>query len=414
MRLPDHTNMLHSLHNRRVGSAGCSASFVGKGSHMHAARLKRIGPLKVVVAGALLAVAVLAALLLALVAAQKPAEAAFPGKNGKIAFVGDGGIWTMNQDGSDKTRLTDSGSDYLPAWSPDGTKIAFHRNQTGMSEIWTMNADGSNQTNITNTIHSSNDGSPAWSPDGTKIAFSSCCRGHDFAEIYIMDADGSDPTRLTYDTGEHDAWGNSWASSVMPAWSPDGTKIAYMRLIQTIHYDFYPQIYIMDADGSNPTNLSERHFGDYGDEESNPVWSPDGTQIAFNSKKTGNPEIYVMNIDGSNMTQLTYEASHEWTRTNGCEDSWDYFNANPAWSPDGTKIAFESNRCVGNRGIYTMNADGSNQTFLTAGAWPDWQPLPGPTLPTSKVQCKHGGYKDFGFKNQGRCIAYVQRAADSR
>jgi Tol biopolymer transport system component len=349
---------------------------------------------------------------------EKPAEAAFPGKNGKIAFNSyEGGIWTINPDGSNRTQLPVAGPTYLGAWSPDGTRIAFTRDQSeGLMDIWTMNADGTNQTNITNTINR-HEGGPVWSPDGTKIAFSSCCLGHDFFEIYIMNADGSNPTRLTYDTGEEDARGNLWIANSAYDWSPDGTKIVYVRTIQTLHTDFYPQIYTMNADGSNPTNLSERHSGeppfsgDYQDEESNPVWSPDGTQIAFNSKNTGNREIYVMDPDGSNVTQLTHEASYEWTQAHGCDPAGWYYNADPAWSPDGTKIAFESNRCVGDQGLYTMNADGSNQTFLTAGHSPAWQPLAGgATLPTSKAQCKHGGYKDFGFKNQGRCVAYVQKA----
>ena len=113
----------------------------------------------------------------------------------------------------------------------------------------------------------------------------------------------------------------------------------------------------MDADGSNQTNLTNNsaHDGD-------PMWSPDGTKIAFSSDRDGNRDIYVMNSDGSNQTNLTGNSAND--------DA-------PAWSPDGTKIAF-SNDCSGHGEIYVMNADGSNQMELTSSAhaanYPAWSP----------------------------------------
>ncbi len=88
-----------------------------------------------------------------------------------------------------------------------------------------------------------------------------------------------------------------------------------------------------------------------------PNWSPDGTEIAFTSNRDGNDEIYVMNADGSNQTRLTYN---------------DAYDGMPAWSPDGTRIAFESRRDSNGSAIYVMNADGSNQTQLTKRPW--WSP----------------------------------------
>ena len=117
-----------------------------------------------------------------------------------------------------------------------------------------MDADGSNPTRLTD--NPGLDADPAWSPDGTKIAFASFRDGNQ--EVYVMDADGSNPTRLT----------DNPASDIVPAWSPDGTKIAFAS-----RRDGNPEVYVMDADGSNPTRLTDNPTFD-----GVPAWSPDGTQ----------------------------------------------------------------------------------------------------------------------------------------
>jgi Tol biopolymer transport system component len=105
----------------------------------------------------------------------------------------------MNADGTNVARLTNHAAfDQQPAWSPDGSKIAFVSQRDGNSEIYVMHADGSNQTRLTD-----DDANPAWSPDGRKIAFASNRGENDNWDIYVMPADGSDgdnPTRLTTDS----------------------------------------------------------------------------------------------------------------------------------------------------------------------------------------------------------------------
>jgi len=160
-------------------------------------------------------------------------------------------------------------------------------------------------------------------------------------DIYVIDPDGSDETNLT---GE--------SSGGAPAWSPDGTQIVYESL-----QDGNFEIYVMDADGSNQARLTENPAFD-----AHPSWSADGSQVLFQSTRDGNFEIYVMDADGSNQTRLTDNPA---------------FDGGAVASPDGSAIAFTTNR-DGNEEIYVMNTDGTGQTNLTndpdGNSAPDWSP----------------------------------------
>ena len=221
-------------------------------------------------------------------------------------------------------------------------KIAFDSTRNGNEDIYVMNPDGSGVTQL--TFDPAPDSYPEWSADGKHIVFESQRDGN--SEIYSMNADGSGQTRLTNDSAIDSA----------PAWSPDGTQIVFVS-----QRDGNEEIYKMNADGSDQTRLTV-HSGS----DTQPAWSPDGSKIAFEKDQAGFAQIFVMDTDGSNLVPLTAL----------------YRNGGVNWSPDGTKLVFHSDReCMG-CGIYfdlfTMDADGSNQTRLTyalaRAELPAWSP----------------------------------------
>lgn len=273
--------------------------------------------------------------------------------NGKIAFTSDRDgnqeIYVMNNDGTGQVRLTNNNDvNSLPAFSPDGMKIAFVSQQTSgalTANIKMMNADGTNQTELT-SIGCCQSQFPyldyeslSWSPDGSKIAL------QDNGEIFTINVDGSNRTNLT----------NHPAGDSAPAWSPDGLRI----LFTSNRLPSSSIMHTMNADGSDVRALPSE--GDFNDLV--PDWSPTGNKIVFvyDSQDFGTG-LYTANADGTNRQFFAGSAYK------------------PKWSPDATKIVFHSLDFVGNDSeIYVKNVDGSGLTQLTntigRNFQPSWQPL---------------------------------------
>ena len=258
------------------------------------------------------------------------------------------GVYVVNADGSFRLRLARNGS--APAWSPDGRTIAFFSG----AKIYLMNADGSEHRPLTRPLTAGHKRSLAWSPDGRKLAFlnDGDCRQFCF-NLYVVGSDGSGLRNLTSRLGADAGPGAGPASD--PAWSPDGRKLAFVRL----NAGLGAPIYVVEADGSGLRRLAHNPALDAA-----PTWSPDGRKLAFVSERDGNSEVYVMSANGSGQRNLTRDPA---------------FDGDPAWSPDGRSIAFRSTR-EGNTEVYIMNADGSGQRNLTRSpaneGWFAWQPGP--------------------------------------
>jgi Tol biopolymer transport system component len=251
-------------------------------------------------------------------------------------------VYALNTDGSNLRQVL---RDFIPAsepvWSPDGAMLALtsRYNQNSSRQIYTVNADGSNLQQI--STQGGENFAPSWSPNGRRLAYvhTSPESGSD---IFSMTVNGGGLRNLTQSdgTGTYDH----------PAWSPDGSRIAYQALVG----DFW-NIFVMDADGSNPTQLTNPQTRG-GSRNVEPAWSPDGRQIAFASNFNGTYDLYIMDADGSNIQALT-TGSHD--------------EILPAWSPDGRLIAFSSND-DGIFQIYGVFVDGTGLTR--------WTQLPGDTL----------------------------------
>lgn len=298
--------------------------------------------------------------------AASAAEAAFPGQNGRIAFLGISGgssdVYSMNPDGSGVANLTAprqalrgvvTGS-IDPAYSADGNRIAFTR-FSSQYDVFAMNADGSGQVNLT-SVAGGEGFDPAYSPDGSKIAFTRSDGGD--PDIFVMNADGTDPVNLTPDDAGNDSG---------PVFSPDGSKIAF-----TSFREGNQEIFVMNANGSAPVNLTPGT----GVTNFAPDFSPDGSRIAYTADPGNVYDIFSMSaVDGSGKTNLTQTPELD--------------ELNPAFSPDGTMIAFEG-EVPSDQDIFVMSASGANRVNLTVGlptrnGHPSWGPVPRDTDPPETV-----------------------------
>jgi Tol biopolymer transport system component len=314
--------------------------------------------------------------LLATVLLATPADAL--AGDGRIVFTSNRDnnvdIYTMDGDGSDVRRLTTHADwDMEPAWSPDGTRIAFQsrRDRTdkriASSELYVMQADGSGQTRLTQKVNPWDfSDQPVWAPSGASLLYRS--NNGVGGNLWTIGADGTGAAQFTHH-GELANLGN-------PDFSPDGSRIAFSSNHDTnnpMEWD----LYVMDADGTDVVRLTDTP----GVTEGTPVWSPDGTEIAYTTDVTmQGSTIDVMRPDGTGRRRVT--SGHQ--------------DGSPAWSPDGRRLAFARLDELITSDILVVDADGGTPRFVTHEKDYDWSAHPdwiagGDELGPLKARVKRAG-----------------------
>lgn len=270
---------------------------------------------------------------------------------GKLTFMstrdGNFEIYSMDARGDSLKNLScNKATDYAFAYAKDG-RLSFYSNRDGNDEVYIMSADGKKQTNITN--HAAGDRVPHISPDGTKILFTSY-RDEKNGELYIMDSDGKNINRLTRNEHFEDPG----------SWSPDGTKVYFSKELRDVKDTSEnavrnTEIFVINADGTNETRLTNKPGGDGG-----PQISPNGDKIAFYGKTAdGNYEIFLMDADGNNIINLTNDPLEDYS---------------PAWSPDGKWIAYTKGNAK-NYDVWLIHVETKIKTRLTTQPRRDESPF---------------------------------------
>jgi hypothetical protein len=306
----------------------------------------------------LVSISALVLLIVGIVGIQEARAGTFPGANGRIAFVynpdGVPRVATVTPTGKDLRILVGNPSGFSdafgshPQWSPDGGRILVMKQSVSQPpHLLVVQADGTGNDDLGAFAGVS----PSWLPDG-RIVYA------DAGDIYVADLTALDaPTLLIENASE-------------PAWSPDGTMVAFTRHTP----DLVPHIWVADDAGGGQTQLTFAvKQGSSG--QSHPVWSPDSSTIAYQSGAFGSSSVHV-GIVGTTGTPAETELT-----TVGR-------NADPVWSPNGSRIGFWSSRGAG---FWTMDPDGSDQvrSFTWVGSGFDWQPL-SVTLRTSRSKLTFG------------------------
>ncbi len=257
-------------------------------------------------------------------------------------------MFVIDSDGKNQKKILKSkgGNGYsFLSWSPDGAKIGFVIACPSGDEIWVMDVDGKNAKILTKGSF------PAWSPNGKLLAFQLYENKEAKESIYVIDVDGTKLREIRKS--------EKWISTTMPVWLPDSKRIVFVLVNSS---QLKSEICVIDVDGKNETKLVTAEKSVF---HRSPSVSRDGKKIVFVREKGENCEIFTIQVSGEKLKQVV--------EIKGGRLS------NPVWSPDGTKIAFVQTTEIGGGmlkdEIYIINSDGSDKKKIVQGTNPTWQPI---------------------------------------
>ncbi len=316
------------------------------------------------------------AALLAAAAAAPAAHAAYPGRDGLLVVVRPttndttrGDIWTVQPNGSAPRRLTFTGNNSDPCWSPDGRLIAFTSTRSGSQDIWVMRADGSGLRRVTTAR--SDENSPTWSPDGRWLAFSSDRITTDpnnrRSAIFRVRSTRPYGTAIQVTHPGPDQVGG-FGNDLSPSWSVTGTL-------------YFTRLFLFESDAEPPFSsvYSIPAFGGAIARDALPAlqssaWSQEvsanGRELAWSSDQGSDgffdPPLEIMVRSAAGQIRLLTPERRDAT------------TQDPAWAPDGTRIAYDLvNQSGPGSAVLTIRPDGTGARLVIRDAvQPDWQPLP--------------------------------------
>ncbi len=244
-------------------------------------------------------------------------------------------IYAVDSRTGDRVRLTETtANERTPKWSPDGQRVVFSSDRDGNREIYVMDLEawrdqGTAYTPLNLTQNDAPDWQPAWSPDGRRIAFSSY--RDDNWEIYVINADGTNPVRVT----------EQIESDISPTWSPDGSKLLFVSRRRG-----NADLFTYEWASRELTRLTSDPLDEY-----DPAWSPDGRWIAYVTRFEPQSDIFLMRADGSGAVNLT--------------DTLYVNELQPCWTADAQRLIFTAYiSAKGNYDLYVMRRDGSEVSLL--------------------------------------------------